>query len=93
MEFGIDCLGLLPGTLKEYSGGINQIDACYVAETAGSILLAFRGTDGLPMGGSAAQNLHGGLDWLNNPQAEPIKLRTAFPANPSRLSPVGDPLG
>lgn len=80
---GIDCLGLLPGTVKEYSGGINQIDACYVAETAGSILLAFRGTDGLPMGGSAAQNLHGGLDWLNNLKAEPI-VAAGFPGKVHR---------
>ncbi len=44
---GVGCLGLLTGTLRELVAGTDKIDACFVAETAGSIILAFRGTDGL----------------------------------------------
>lgn len=76
---GIDCLGFLPGSIKEHVSGIDKIDACYVAETAGSIILAFRGTDGMPTKGQPfAQNLHAALDWLNNLKAEPI-VAPGFP--------------
>lgn len=93
---GISCLGLLPGTLKEHVAGIDQIDACYVAETSRSIILAFRGTDGLPWGGTPPQNLHAALDWLNNFKAEPVaapgfpgKVHTGFHRSLTNLAATG----
>jgi triacylglycerol lipase len=93
---GIGCIGLLPGTLKEHVAGIDQIDACYVAETSQSIILAFRGTDGLPWGGKPPQNLHAALDWLNNFKAEPIaapgfpgKVHTGFHRSVTNLAAAG----
>lgn len=75
---GIECLEILPDSLKEYVSGIDKIDACFVAETAGSIIVAFRGTDGLPWHGKPPENLHAALDWLNNFKAEPI-VAPGFP--------------
>lgn len=52
-----------------FEAGKDDIDACYVGETADEIILAFRGT-AIPIDGLDAQI----ADWINNFQAGPIRM-------------------
>lgn len=70
------CLNNVLSAVQEYTAGpgVDQgygMDACYVAETASSIILAFRGT--LGQGTDIFQDLISFLDWLNDFNAEPIQ--------------------
>jgi len=53
---------------KTFVAGDDSIDACYVGETNDAIILAFRGTIGLPT------NPAGVLDWMNNFEADTVKI-------------------
>lgn len=66
-----------PGSVKEHTGGLLGVDACYVAETASTIILAFRGT--LGKGSDFFQDLTSALDWLNDFNANPTSAAPAIP--------------
>lgn len=70
-----DCVGLLSETVKEYTAGGDGgcgVDACYVAETAGSIVVAFRGTLMPTFQGDVTYDVNAVLDCFNNLRAKPI---------------------
>jgi hypothetical protein len=66
-----------PASVKEHTGGLLGVDACYVAETASTIILAFRGT--LGAGSDFFQDLTSLIDWLNDFNAEPVSAAPAIP--------------
>src|SRR5688572_1114177 len=66
-----NCLSNTLSSVREYTAGVEGIDACYVAESASSIILAFRGT--LGQGTDIFQDLIAFLDWLNDFNAKPIQ--------------------
>lgn len=80
-------------SVREFTAGINGMDACYVAETANTIILAFRGT--LGKGTDFFQDLTSFLDWLNDFNAEPRtaqdipygKVHSGFYQSVSNLAP------
>ncbi len=67
-----DKLGLI-GPVTCFETGRDEVDACYVGETATEIVLSFRGT-ALPIDGFDTQV----ADWINNFEAKPIYVR-GFP--------------
>jgi len=88
-----NCFGSALSSVQEHTAGIGAIDACYVAETEASIILAFRGT--LGWGTNVLQNLTTFLDWLNDFNAEPRtasdiplgKVHSGFYQSVSNLAP------
>ena len=77
-----NCLNNVLSSVQEYTAGPGVdlgygMDACYVAETTSSIILAFRGT--LGKGTNNFQDLIAFLDWLGDFNAEP---RTGAPGIP-----------
>ena len=82
------------GTPTTYTAGREEIDACYVADTPDSVILAFRGTAFLDEG----QEEQAIIDWLNNFMARPIevsgipgKLHQGFVGSVERLWAEGFP--
>lgn len=69
--------GIDQSSVKEHTGGLLDIDACYVAETASTIILAFRGTLGKDT--DFFKNLTAALDWLNDFNANPTSAAPAIP--------------
>ncbi len=53
--------------IAHFTVGTKEIDACYVAETCDSIILAFRGT-------ALGRDKQAFVDWLNNFLAKPVKV-------------------
>ncbi|MCP4117642.1 MAG: lipase family protein [Desulfobacteraceae bacterium] len=80
------------GPVKTFTAGLKDIDACYVADTADSVILAFRGT-ALGEPGQVEQSI---IDWLNNFMARPVetagipgKLHEGFSESVERLWETG----
>ena len=60
-------VGFIKNSVVTFTAGTKEIDACYVADTADSVILAFRGT-------SLGTDQQAFVDWLNNFLAKPVEI-------------------